>query len=125
MLADTSFLIDLHDERAAGRRGPAAAFLVAHRTARLWISVISAGEVACGFRDLDDARRFLAPFRIARLHPEIAYAAAGIDRELIARGQRLGENDNWIAGFARYYGEPLLSNDKAFDRVANLRRLRY
>jgi predicted nucleic acid-binding protein len=40
-------------------------------------------------------------------------------------GQRLGENDNWLAGFALYYGVPLVSNDTAFDRVAGLRRLAY
>jgi predicted nucleic acid-binding protein len=31
----------------------------------------------------------------------------------------------WIAGFARYYGVPLVSNDAAFDRVTGLRRLSY
>lgn len=44
---------------------------------------------------------------------------------LILLGQRLGENDNWIAGFCRYYGQPLVSRDAAFDRVRALRRLAY
>ena len=52
-------------------------------------------------------------------------AAADIDRELIAVGRRLGENDNWIAGFARCYREPLISRDVAFDRVRGLRRIVY
>jgi predicted nucleic acid-binding protein len=60
-----------------------------------------------------------------RLNPQIAYAAAAVDRELIAVGQRLGENDTWIAGFCRYYGQPLVSRDVAFDRVPRLRRLEY
>ena len=38
---------------------------------------------------------------------------------------RLGENDNWIAGFCRYYGQPIISRDAAFDRVRALRRLDY
>lgn len=43
----------------------------------------------------------------------------------MATGHRLGENDNWIAGFARYYGEPLVSNDPDFDRVRGLRRIAF
>jgi predicted nucleic acid-binding protein len=59
------------------------------------------------------------------LHSGIAQAAADVDRELIRPGQRLGENDTWIAGFCRYYREPLISLDEAFDRVPNLRRIGY
>jgi predicted nucleic acid-binding protein len=62
---------------------------------------------------------------VLRLTPEIAYAAAAIDHALIQAGQRLGENDNWIAGFCRYYGQPVISRDRAFDRVRGLRRLAY
>lgn len=87
--------------------------------------MISLGELAAGLDNNADARRFLTRFRIARLHPEVAYEAAEIDRDLIRRGWRLGENDNWIAGFARYYGEPIISNDLAFDRVSGIRRVAY
>ena len=62
---------------------------------------------------------------IYRLHPGIVDAAADVDRQLMDRGERLGENDNWIAGFARYYREPLISRDTDFDRVPGLRRLAY
>jgi predicted nucleic acid-binding protein len=106
-------------------RGPAAAFLAAHRRAPFLVTVISVGEVAVIFADQSEARRFLAGYRILRLAPEIAYAAAGIDRELISVGGRLGENDNWLAAFCRYYGQPLVSRDQAFDRVRGLRRLTY
>lgn len=41
------------------------------------------------------------------------------------RGQRFGENDNWIAGFARYYREPLIGRDQAFDRAPGVRRISY
>ena len=50
-------------------------------------------------------------------------AAADVDRELILRGQRLGENDSWIAGFCLYYREPVISLDQAFARVPRLRRI--
>ena len=125
MLADTTFLIALERETSAKRRGPAKEFLAQHRAEIFWTTVISAGELAAGLQQNQAARFFLAAWRIARLHPEIAYEAAAVDRELIRSGCRLGENDNWIAGFARYYGEPLVSNDEAFDRVRGLRRLTY
>lgn len=80
-------------------------------------------ELAAGMEDNQTARHFVERFRITSLKPEIALAAAEIDRELMETGERLGENDNWIAGFARYYGAALVSNDTAFDRVAGLRRL--
>lgn len=125
MICDTTFLGDLFEERQAGRRGPAAAFLAAQRQQRLLISVISVGELAVIFEDFNEARKFLSPFRILRLTPEIAYVAAAVDREQMATGRRLGENDNWIAGFCRYYGQPVVSRDVAFDRVGRLRRVAY
>jgi predicted nucleic acid-binding protein len=72
-----------------------------------------------------EARLFLQRYRQLRLVPEVAYAGAQLDRELMAQGLRLGENDNWIAGFCRYYGQRLISHDSAFDRVTGLRRLAY
>ena len=125
MICDTTFLSDIYREREADRRGPALKFLAAHRNQPMLVTVISAGELAVIFDESDEARRFLANYRVLRLTPEIAYAAAAVDRELIERGSRLGENDNWIAGFCRYYGQPIISRDLGFDRVRGLRRLRY
>ena len=71
------------------------------------------------------AWEFLQDWQIYRLYPGVMDAAADIDRELMSRGQRLGENDNWIAGLAFYYGEPLVSRDAAFDRVPGIRRVTY
>jgi predicted nucleic acid-binding protein len=120
LIADTTFLSDLlHGQ------GNATAFLAAHRTQQIRITVISAGEIAVIFRSTRDARAYLQRYRILRLLPEIAYTASEIEREQIWIGGRLGENDNWIAGFCRYYGEPVISNDAAFDRVRGLRRLAY
>jgi predicted nucleic acid-binding protein len=52
-------------------------------------------------------------------------SVADMDRELMRKGNRLRENDNWIAGFCRYYREPVMSLGGAFDRVPQLRRLAY
>ena len=125
MIADTTFLSDLHHEREQDRHGPAMRFLAARRNQVILTTVISAGELALIFPSLVDARRFLSHYRLLRLTPEVAYAAAEVDRELIQTGDRLGENDNWIAGFCRYYGQPIISRDGAFDRVQRLRRLTY
>ena len=125
MIADTTFLVDLRNEQSAQQFGPAADFLAGHRRQSMMTTVISAGEFATGFARLSEARLFLSRWRILNLQPEIAYAAAQVDRELIDTGGRLGENDTWIAGFARYLNQPVVSNDKAFDRVHSLRRLNY
>jgi predicted nucleic acid-binding protein len=123
MICDTTFLSDLHAERERRIRGPAQTFLAGRRGQPFLVTVISVGELGVIFDDPAEARRFLAGFRILRLSPEVAYSAAAVDRELL--GRRLGENDNWIAGFCRYYGQPLISRDVAFDRVRGLRRLAY
>lgn len=125
MIPDTTFLSDLRREHERGLRGPARRFLAQHRRQAFLLTVISLGEVSLIFDTEADARTFLHPYRVLRLNPQIAYAAAAVDRELIAIGQRLGENDTWIAGFCRYYGQPLISHDVAFDRVPRLRRLEY
>jgi predicted nucleic acid-binding protein len=125
MIADTTFLIDLYEEQAKGLPGPASVFLNRHRAATLRITIISLGEFATGFDDLRDAREYLRRFPVIRITPECAYECSRVDRELIRLGGRLGENDNWIAGIARYYGAPVISNDRAFTRVRNLKVLSY
>jgi predicted nucleic acid-binding protein len=125
MFLDTNFLIDLEEELQHRRVGPARSFLAHHRGNPHSVSVISLGEVAAGMADNQAARDFLSKFRLVSLKPEIALQAAVIDREMILSGQRLGENDNWIAGFRRYYGQPIVSRDCAFDRVRGLRRVSY
>jgi len=125
MSLDTNFVIDLEEEVGASRSGPAREFLRRHRGDLVAVSVVALGELAAGMDDNEAARTFLSGFRVVTLKPEIALEAASVDRELMATGDRLGENDTWLAGFARYYGTPLVSNDAAFDRVRALRRLSY
>ena len=121
MVVDTTFLIDLYEEQGHGRTGPASEFLARNRSATLRVTIISVGEFATGFAEVQDARHYLRRFPVIRITPECAYESSRVDRELIRLGGRLGENDNWIAGIARYYGEPLVSNDRAFARVHRLR----
>jgi predicted nucleic acid-binding protein len=82
-------------------------------------------EIAVIFPSSAAAWAHFKNWKIYSLHRGIAETAADVDRELIRTGNRLGENDNWIAGFCRYYREPVISLDVAFDRVSQLRRLAY
>ena len=125
MIADTTFISHLFRERERAQRGPASAFLAAHRRESVRTSIITVGEVAPIFETSRGAWEALSDWTIYRLHPGIADAAADVDREMMRLGARLGENDNWIAGFCRYYRQPVLSLDEGFDRVPGLRRVRY
>ena len=118
MLLDASYLIDLEQELAQRQFGPAVAFAGANRTLRPRISVVTVGEMAAGAANEAAVRRFLSRYRVVALRVEIAFLAGRLDRAMAARGARLGENDNWIAATALYYGEPLVTNDADFDRVA-------
>jgi predicted nucleic acid-binding protein len=125
MIADTTFLIHLAREYRRGLRGPARAFLAKHRAQAIRTSIISLTEASISFTTSDAAWDFFKRWPVYRLHDGIAKAAADLDREASRTGQRLGENDTWIAGFCRYYREPVISLDTAFDRVRGLRRLAY
>lgn len=125
MIADTNFLIDLLREQKAGSPGPASRFLEEHRDVELATTIITVGELAVGYQNLEDARRFFSRIPLFRMGLDAAYEASRVDRELRKIGLRLGENDNWIAGIARYHGETLISNDKAFSRVHGLKVIAY
>jgi len=125
MIADTTFLIQFANEGAASQIGPARTFLASHRREIIRTSIISLAEAAVGFERSAAAWEYFKWWKIYALHRGIAEAAADVDRELVLVGQRLGENDNWIAGFCRFYHEPLISADAAFDRVPGLRRILY
>jgi predicted nucleic acid-binding protein len=125
MIADTTFLIHLVREQLEGISGPARTFLVRHRTQSIRTTIISIGEVASGFHSSADAWQHFKRWKIYHLHRGVVDAAADLDRFMFSKGHRLGENDNWIAGFCLYYREPLISLDAGFDRVPQLRRLLY
>jgi predicted nucleic acid-binding protein len=125
VIADTNFLIDLLREQKHGRPGPASQFLNRHRSFELATTIVTVGELAVGYQNVEEARRFFSRIPLFRLGVDAAYEASRVDRELRKVGQRLGENDNWIAGIARYHGETLISNDKAFHRVSGLKVVNY
>jgi predicted nucleic acid-binding protein len=125
MIADSTFAADYLKEQRRGVTGPAARFFHANRTKNIRLTIITAGEVSVAFTSTAAARLWLERWKILFLHMGIMDLAADIDRAAIRRGRRLGENDNWIAAFALYYREPLISRDKGFDAMDGLRRVSY
>lgn len=123
MIADTTFLIHWARERRTRTLGPARSFIAGRRPQIIRTTIISLAEAAFSFPTADAAWDYFGHWTVYRLHDGIAKVAADLDREL--REERLGENDNWIAGFCRYYHEPIISRDGDFDRVPGLRRLAY
>ena len=125
MLTDTTFWIDLLEERRGRRRGAASDFISRHRAFDLFISIVTWGELAEGFEESRDLNTLLGGVRILMVPQQIAWEASRIQRALAESGGRLGENDAWIAATARTWGHRLVSRDGAFERVPKLRVVRY
>lgn len=125
MIADTTFLSDWLKELRKEQVGPARKFLIKHRRHPIRTTIISAGEVAVFFDTSPPAWEWLAKWTIYRLHPGIVNMAADLDRLLMSSGRRLGENDNWIAGFGVYYREPIITRDERFKNLPNVRIVEY
>jgi len=125
MLTDTTFWIDLLEERRDRIAGRATRFLARHRATDFEVSIITWGELAPGFNSPAELNQLLRRIRVLYLHMQVAWEAGRIERQLAAQGQRLGENDNWIAATARIWGLRLVSNDHAFKRVPGLTVVSY
>ena len=125
MIADTTFVSDFLKELRREERGVARTFFANNRNEAIRTTIITAGEFAVMFKTSEAAWHWLAKWKIYPLHQGVATAASDIDRALKSSGKRLGENDNWIAGFAAYYREPIISRDEAFDNVPGVRRISY
>jgi predicted nucleic acid-binding protein len=123
LLLDTSTLIELEAELAASKLGKVRAFLGRHKSQPLACTTVTVGELAAG-SDEEPIRFFLRKLRKVPLSEAIAYRAATLDQRLAAMGQRLGENDNWIAATALQYSATLVYVDGDFDRVPGLKRQR-
>ena len=125
---DTSFLIDLQRERAAGERGPAHALLERDPDVELFLSTVALGEFAEGFEDPDHP-----VLRLAReLHvllpvdERTALEYGRITRELRGEGRLIGSNDLWIAAASLRHELPLATADAAgFGQVEGLELVVY
>jgi predicted nucleic acid-binding protein len=114
-LLDSSFLIDLFNELAAGRPGPACAWLRRNPRARLWVSAVSVAEVLERADDIDFVRQILARFKWQGLYHAHAARAALLHRRAT---QRMGENDAWQAAVAlEMHGRIVGHDPRAFNHL--------
>ncbi len=128
MLFDTTFLIDLQREALRQAPGRAFRFLETHPDMPMRISVVTLGEMAEGFPG-DRKADFLSlvqPYEVIPLSRETAWQYGQASRALRAGGDRIGDNDLWIACTALELGVPLVTRDRRhFDRIEGLRIITY
>lgn len=123
LLLDTSALIGLERELSQRKVGCVRAYLGEHLGDELACSTVTVGELASGENETA-VRVLLWHLRKLPLSEAIAYRAGQLDKDLMSKGQRLGENDNWVAATAMHYSATLVYADGDFDRVKGLKRAR-
>jgi predicted nucleic acid-binding protein len=113
-LLDSSFLIDLLNETAAGENGPARSWLARHPRTELWISPVTCAEVLEGAEDPAEVAAALSAFRWQPIGHRHAIRVAALQRQST---RRLGENDAWQVAVAQTMDAVLIGHDpKAFVR---------
>lgn len=121
---DTTFLIDLQNERRArGQARGATDFLRAHLDTVLFLPSVALGEYLEGFVDptAEGAGAFIEPLEVLDVTADVARLYARVARDLRRRGKLIGANDLWIACTARAADLPLVTrNAQHFSRVPGL-----
>ena len=125
---DTTFLIDLQRERAAGAEGPAHALLAEDPDVELFLPSVALGEFTEGFDDPDHpVLRVVRHLHVLlTIDEETALTYGRLTRRLGDLGELLGANDLWIAACTLRHGLPLVTADAAaFRRVSGLELVAY
>jgi predicted nucleic acid-binding protein len=122
VLLDTSFLIDLERETAAGKEGPARAFLPSLRSRRLVVSIVSVEEILEGAADESAALLSLQRFAIQGLQFAQARRCALLQRRA---SRRMGENDAWLLATAESLDADVVGADRAAFERLGARYLRF
>ena len=76
MLTDTTFWIDLLEERGRCERGGATRFLAGHRAQELSVSIITWAELAAGVDQVAELERMLWRIRVHPLPHQTAWQAS-------------------------------------------------
>ena len=122
VLLDSSFLIALERETAAGTVGPARRFLPTLRGRRLVVSVVTVEELLEGAVDDAGALTAVQRFAIQGLHLAHARRCALAQRR---SPRRLSENDAWLVATADVLNADVVGADRtAFERLGE-RYLRF
>ena len=121
-LLDSSFLIDLERETAAGEMGPARKFLPSLRGRPIVVSIVSVEELLEGAVDETTTFTSVQRFAIQGLHLAHARRCALLQRRA---SRRLGENDAWLVATAESLNADVVGADRAeFERLGT-RYLRF
>jgi predicted nucleic acid-binding protein len=121
-LLDSSYLIDLERETAAGDLGPARRFLPSLRGRRIVVSIVSVEELLEGAADDAAALASLQRFTIQGLHLAQARRCAVLQRRA---SRRLGENDAWLIATAESIDADVVAADRAAFERLGARYLRF
>jgi predicted nucleic acid-binding protein len=121
-LLDSSYLIDLERETAAGDMGPARRFLPSLRGRRIVVSIVSVEELLEGAADDAAALASLQRFTIQGLHLAQAQRCALLQRRAV---RRLGENDAWLVATAQSIDADVVAADRAAFERLGARYLRF
>lgn len=117
---DSTFLIDLEEERPRALATFDKLVADAHALripAAVWTEYLSAmppSERATAARTLERSATFVPYDR------DLADVAARVQHDLATRGREMAWHDLQVAATALHYGEPVVSNDRAFKRVPGL-----
>ena len=116
-LLDSSFLIDLLNEIAAGDAGSAHRWLRRNVSTELWISPVTLAEVLEGAGDPEAVKDYLRRYSWQGIHRVHADKVALIQRRAV---RRMSENDAWQAALADHVGAILVGHDpRAFRRLGD------
>jgi predicted nucleic acid-binding protein len=116
-LLDSSFLIDLLNEIAAGDAGSAHRWLRRNAAAELWISPVTLAEVLEGADDPEAVKDYLRRYSWQGIHRVHADKVALTQRRAV---RRMRENDAWQAALADHMGAILVGHDpRAFRRLGD------
>jgi len=103
-------------------------FLDRHSDQPFHISVVTLGEYAEGFEDVSDPlfAPSLQPFHVIEISRAIALRYARLSRVMRRAGNRIGDNDLWIAATVIEAGLPLITrNPSDFARVEGIQVIEY
>jgi len=114
-LLDTSFLIDLADEVAEGKEGPACRTLRRLAGARVYVSAVTVAELLEGAEEPAKAAVELGAYRFLTLGWGAAQRCA-LNQSRSAK--RMGENDAWQAALSAQAGHRLVGHDHAFEDLS-------
>jgi len=116
-LLDSSFLVDLLNELAEGRAGPALRWLRDNAASHLWITPVTMAELLEGAEDPEAVRAYLGRFSWQGIHRVHADKVAVHQRR---SSHRLGENDAWQVAIAEQMGAVVVGHDhRAFQRLGD------